>query len=292
MNELPVVTVLGLGAMGHAFAANLVKKGFTVSGWNRTRQRGEDLERAGLRLCDTPHEAVRGADVIIAMLTDAAITESVLVGKDGIVKQAKSGAVVVQMGTIGLVATDRISAAIAAARADVVFLDAPVSGTKAPAEQALITILASGERERAAAVRPVFDAIAKSTRWLGAAGAGSRMKLVVNAWLISMVQGMTESVQLAEKLGFAPENVWQCLDGGPLAAPYVKNKLAAIEAGDYTPQMQLSLALKDARLALDAAGELSMPGLRTIAELWQDAVADGLGEQDIIAIHRYLNAHR
>lgn len=292
MNSLPVVAVLGLGAMGHAFAANLVNKGFTVRAWNRTRRRGEDLAAAGLQLCDTPRDAVTGVDVVIAMLTDAAITEQVLIGEAGIVKQVKAGAVIVQMGTIGIQSTDKISGAIAAARADVVFIDAPVSGTKAPAEKALITILASGDRERAAAVEPVFGAIAKATRWLGNAGAGSRMKLVVNAWLISMVQGMTESVQLAEELGFTPDEFWQSLDGGPLAAPYVKNKLEAIKADDFTPQMQLVLALKDAKLALDAAGDKSLPGLQTIAGLWQKAVDSGLGEQDIAVVYRYLNAKK
>ncbi len=289
MNTLPVVAVLGLGAMGHAFAANLLKKGFTVRGWNRTRRRGEDLAAAGLMLCDTPNEAVTGAAVVLVMLPDAAVTEAVITGPQGIVPALDRGAIIAQMGTIGLDATDRLAGAITAARADIVFLDAPVSGTKAPAENALITVLASGDRSRAAAIEPVFGAIAKGTKWFGGAGGGSRMKLVVNAWLISMVQGMSESVQLAQELGFSPADFWDVLDGGPLAAPYVKNKLEMIKADNYEPQMQLALALKDANLALDAAGTSQMPGLRAIADIWRRAVDAGLGEQDIAVVYRYLS---
>lgn len=290
MNNLPVVAVLGLGAMGHAFAANLLKKGFTVQAWNRTRQRGADLAAAGLKLADRPQGAVQDADVVLVMLTDAAATEAVLIGESGIIKQLKPGSILVQMGTIGMASTDKLTAAVAAARADVIFLDAPVAGTKTPAENAQITVLASGDRARAAAVEPVFGAIAKGTKWLGAAGAGSRMKLVVNAWLVAMVQGMTESVQLAGQLGFSADDFWQTIDGGPLAAPYVKNKIGMINADDYTPQMQLSLALKDANLALDAAGDHEMPGLSAISALWQKAVDAGYGGQDLSVIYRYLNA--
>lgn len=289
MNQLPVVAVLGLGAMGHAFAANLVNTGFTVRGWNRTRRRGEDLAAAGMLLCDTPHEAVAGAAVALVMLPDAAVTEAVITGPRGILPALDQGAIVAQMGTIGLAATERLINAATAARADVVWLDAPVSGTKRPAENAQITVLASGDRSRAAAVEPVFGAIAKGTTWFGAAGNGSRMKLVVNAWLISMVQGMSESVQLARELGFSPADFWEVLDGGPLAAPYVKTKLEMISADDYEPQMQLSLALKDAKLALDAARTSQMPGLRTIAEVWRGAVDAGLGDRDIAVIYRYLS---
>ncbi|WP_413740215.1 NAD(P)-dependent oxidoreductase [Sodalis sp. RH14] len=292
MNTLPVVAVLGLGAMGHAFAANLVKKNFTVRGWNRTPGRGEDLEAAGMTLCDSAREAAGNADVVIVMLTDAVATEAVITGGDGILAALKAGAVLAQMGTIGVESTDQLYRAVTAARPDVVFIDAPVSGTKAPAENAQITVLAGGDRARAAAVEPVFAAIARGTQWLGAAGAGARMKLVVNAWLIAMMQGVAESVDLAQALGFSPDNFWDALEGGPLAAPYVKNKLAMIKADDYTPQMQLSLALKDANLALDAAGNRAMPGLRTIAGVWRQAVDAGLGAQDIAVVYRYLGTKK
>ena len=129
------------------------------------------------------------------------------------------------------------------------YIDAPVSGTKAPAEKAQILVLASGDREKGAAAEPVFAAISRGTQWFGEAGNSQKMKLVLNAWLISMMQGIAESAQLAKTLGFTPDQLWSALEGGPLAAPYVKVKLDAIASEQFTPQMQLAHALKDARLA-------------------------------------------
>lgn len=289
MNQRPTVAVLGLGAMGHAFAANLLKNDFTVYGWNRTRARGEDLLAAGLQLTDSAEQAVASADVVIAMLSDGDTTQAVL---NDVLPQLKQAAVVCQMGTIGIAATEQLIATFNQRRPDAVFIDAPVSGTKAPAENAQILILASGDRQRAAAIEPVFAAISKGAKWLGEAGAGSKMKLVANAWLVSMVEGLAESTRLAEQLGFSPDDFWQVLDGGPLAAPYVKGKLAMITGGEYPPQMHLTWALKDARLALEAAGDTAMPGLETIAALWQKAVDAGYGEKDLSVIYRYLQENK
>lgn len=286
MTSLPTVAVLGLGAMGHAFAANLLKNNFRVYGWNRTRQRGEDLLPDGLILCDTAGEAVADAGVILVMLSDGPITLSTCAH---VLPYLKPSAVLCQMGTIGVDATQQLIDSVQEKRPDVVLLDAPVSGTKAPAEQAQILVLASGDRQRATAIDPVFAAIAKRAMWLGAAGAGSKMKLVANAWLVSVMQGVAESTRLAQQLGFTPDDFWQVLEGGPLAAPYVKGKLAMIARGEYPPQMQLTWALKDARLALDAAGASTLPVLQTIATQWQGAVDAGYGSKDLSVVYRYLH---
>lgn len=286
MSQHPSVAVLGLGAMGHAFAANLLKNGFVTWGWNRTKARGEDLQSAGLQLVDSPEEAVRQADVVLCMLADAATTEKVL---QQATAEFKKQAIVVQMGTIGVESTEKLIAHFSEQRPDVVLLDAPVSGTKAPAENAQIVVLASGDRERAQRVEAVFAAISKGTKWLGKAGAASRMKLVVNAWLISMVQGLAESTQMAEEFGFTPDEFWSVLDGGPLAVPYVKGKLEMIKEGSYDPQMHLTWALKDVNLALAAAKNSELPGLNLISEVWQDAVEAGYGEKDLSVIYRYLS---
>lgn len=285
----PVVAILGLGAMGHAFATNLLKKGFTVRAWNRTRSRGEDLVAQGLSLFDTPAEAVNNADVIITMLVDGAMTQDYITGNNGIISHVKQNAVIAQMATIGIPATEQLLADITKVRPDVVFLDAPVSGTKKPAENAMITVLASGDHERAAVIDPVFGAIAKGAKWLGKAGNGSKMKLVVNGWLIALMQGAAETMQLAEKMGFDTDNLWDVLDGGPLAAPYVKAKLDMIKADDFTPQMHLKLAVKDAKLALDAIEDThKMPALKLTTDVWQKAVDMGLGEEDLSSVYKYL----
>ncbi len=289
MKALPAVAVLGLGAMGHAFAANLLKKGFTVYGWNRTPGRGEDLQPNGLQLCNDAALAVADASVIIAMLTDGAATQAII---RAIAPSCPQGATFCQMGTIGIQETAESIALLHALRPDMLYLDAPVSGTKAPAENAQILVMASGDQTRAGAAQQVFDAISRGTQWYGEAGNSQKMKLVINAWLIAMMQGVAESMQLAKQFGFTPDQLWETLEGGPLAAPYVKGKLEMIRKEDYTPQMQLQHALKDARLALENAPQGTMPMMSDIAALWEKAAQNGLAERDLAAVYAWLDNAR
>lgn len=289
MKSLPAVAVLGLGAMGHAFAANLLQKGFTVYGWNRTPGRGEDLQRNGLQLCNDAALAVADAQVIIAMLTDGDATQAIV---RAIAPACPQGATFCQMGTIGIQETADAIALLQALRPDMLYLDAPVSGTKAPAENAQILVMASGDSSRAGAAQQVFDAISRGTQWYGEAGNSQKMKLVINAWLIAMMQGVAESMQLAKQFGFTPDQLWETLEGGPLAAPYVKGKLAMIREDDYTPQMQLQHALKDARLALANAPQGTMPMMTDIAALWDTAARNGLAERDLAAVYAWLDKAR
>ena len=289
MKAQPAVAVLGLGAMGHAFAANLLKKGFTVYGWNRTPGRGEDLQPNGLQLCNDAALAVADASVIIAMLTDGAATQAII---RTIAPSCPQGATFCQMGTIGIQETAEAIALLHALRPDMLYLDAPVSGTKAPAENAQILVMASGDQTRTGAAQQVFDAISRGTQWYGEAGNSQKMKLVINAWLIAMMQGVAESMQLAKQFGFTPEQLWETLEGGPLAAPYVKGKLEMIRKEDYTPQMQLQHALKDARLALANAPQGTMPMMSDIAALWENAAQNGLAEQDLAAVYAWLDNAR
>jgi 3-hydroxyisobutyrate dehydrogenase len=286
MTEKTTVGVLGLGAMGHAFANNLLKNGFPTRVWNRNRARAEGL--SGAMICDTPRQAAEGAGVVITMLPDGKITESVLAGADGVLASVPKGAAIAQMGTIGVESTMHLARTIHSVRPDIAFIDAPVSGTKGPAEQARIRILASGDHEAASAIEPVFSAIASHTQWFGKVGAGSRMKLVVNALLIITMQGVAEATRLAETLGFATDDLWSALEGGPLGTPYAKAKLDMIKDGRFDAQMALAWGLKDAGLALDVAKDIQMPALERTHEVWAEAVAAGLGELDIAAVYRRL----
>lgn len=286
MKALPAVAVLGLGAMGHAFAANLLKKGFTVYGWNRTPGRGDDLLSAGLIVRENAAQAASEAQVIIAMLTDG---DATLAAIRAVAPSCPQGTTFCQMGTIGIQETADAIALLEALRPDMLYLDAPVSGTKAPAENAQILVMASGDASRASDAQQVFDAISRGTQWYGDAGNSQKMKLVINAWLISMMQGVAESMQLAKQFGFTPGQLWETLEGGPLAAPYVKGKLEMIRKEDYTPQMQLQHALKDARLALENAPQGTMPMMADIVDMWTQASQGGLAEQDLAAVYAWLD---
>lgn len=286
--NLPVVAVLGLGAMGHAFASNLLKNGFTVHGWNRSPARGEDLLASGLIRHATPQQAVESAEVILSVLTNAEATLNVI---QQIAPACQDGAIFCQMGTIGVEETKEAANLLESLRPSLTYLDAPVSGTKKPAENAQILVLASGARTRCMAAECVFSAIARRTQWFGGVGSSQKMKLVLNTWLIVMMQGVAESTLLAAKLGFTPAEFWQALDGGPLAAPYVKAKLEMIAENRFPPQMQLSHALKDANLALDAAGEIELPILTKIADCWDDAADNGYSDLDLASIYLWLAKH-
>ncbi|NRB57768.1 MAG: NAD(P)-dependent oxidoreductase [Salinicola sp.] len=293
MSDSRSVAVLGLGAMGHAFAVNLLEAGFDVSVWNRSPGKADDLVAGGARLADSAVDAVVDAQAVIVMLPDLAVTRDVLLGDRGALATMARGALLVKMGTLGVAETDRLIAEVGESRDDIVFIDAPVSGTKAPAEQGAVVVLASGDRDRAAGVvEPIFDVLGKQTHWLGQAGRGARMKVVINAWLISMMQGIAETAHLADALGVAGDELWQILEGGPLATPYMKLKLDTIAGGDFDPQMALQWGLKDAGLALEAGDDKALPSLSQIRNLWFDAVDAGHGEQDIAAIHAYLDRYR
>ncbi|MGJ8515300.1 NAD(P)-dependent oxidoreductase [Carnimonas bestiolae] len=288
MSTSQTVAVLGLGTMGHPFAANLVAKGFDVHVWNRSPGKDEDLVAQGATRADSPAAAVASAEVVISMLSTPEVTEAVLFGDQGALAAMQQNAVLAQMGTIGEEATLRLAEKAKQEYPAVVWLDAPVSGSKVPAEKAQVLVLASGDEERGKVAQPAFDAIGKGTKWLGPIGAGSRMKLVVNAWLIMLMQAINESSILADHFGFSNDDLWSVLEGGPLAVPYMKPKLAKIGSDDYSTEMALEWGLKDALLALDEANADQLPSLKRVAEVWQQATDDGLGEKDISVVADFL----
>jgi 3-hydroxyisobutyrate dehydrogenase len=209
------------------------------------------LAEFGAVVAGSPADAVRSAGVAITMVTDGEAVRDVAVDQ-GMLAGLVPGAVWAQMGTIGVAATDGMAALTAARRPDVAFVDAPVSGSKVPAEQGELLVLASGPPRAVEVLEPVFSVLGRRTLWLGEAGRGSRMKLVLNSWLAVLVEGMAESAALADRLGIGYGELRDALDGGPLAAPLAVAKLAKLTAWDYAPEFSLAWALKDVDLALDS----------------------------------------
>jgi 3-hydroxyisobutyrate dehydrogenase len=253
------VAVLGAGGtMGKAMARNIARAGFAVRAWNRTPEKAQDLAGDGAVICATPAEAAVGATVVVTMLSDA---EAVLVAMDGV---AAPGTVWLQMSTIGL---DGMAAcAELAERRGLVLVDAPVMGTKAPAEAGELVVLAAGPSGVRDRVQPLFDAVGRKTVWTGEAGTASRTKVVMNTWLVAVVEGAAETLALAEGLGVDPTQVLDLLAGGALDAPYLQATGAAMIRRDFEPSFRLALAAKDARLAEDAAAAagLDLPLIRAI----------------------------
>jgi 3-hydroxyisobutyrate dehydrogenase len=268
------VAVLGTGIMGAPMARNLAAAGHEVTAWNRSAEKAAGIE--GVEAAGSVAEAVRAAEAVITMLADGDAVEAVAAEALG----AMDDAVLVQMSTIGPEATARV-----AAQAAVPFVDAPVLGTKAPAEEGKLIVLASGPEDVRERVDPLFDAIGAKTLWLGEAGAGSRLKLVINTWLLALTEGLAEAIALAEALDVDPQTFLDAIDGGPVGAPYANIKGKLMIERDFPPSFPLELALKDARLALATAEEqgLRLGALAAIAEQMERAVEAGHGKDDMAA---------
>jgi 3-hydroxyisobutyrate dehydrogenase len=281
------VAVLGIGAMGHGMAASVLRAGIPTIVWNRRPAATRDLAERGADVAETAADAARRAVIVVTMVTD---TDAVLsIARDqGMLAALAPGAIWVQMSTIGVAGIERVAAMVQAERPDVTLLDAPVSGSKDPAEQGQLTIFASGPEQARPRVAGLFDALGQRTIWVGEVGAGSRVKLVNNTLVAFAAEAVANAVALAGRLGLATETVIQALGGSPLVSPWQAAKLARIATGEFSAQFALSLALKDVRLALQAADDDRLVTLGCLAEEWQQAVDQGLGDQDLTVVTRTL----
>jgi 3-hydroxyisobutyrate dehydrogenase len=267
------IAVLGTGRMGAPMARNLLRAGFEVSVWNRNPRRAQELVDAGARLAATPADAAGSAEVVLTMLADGEAVAHAMTGPEGALPALRPGSVWIQMATVGVDWTDHLGAR--AWDHGVVFVDAPVSGSDGPARDAQLVVLASGSDAARELVQPVFDAIGRRTLWLGPAGSGTRLKLVLNNWLASITEAMAETLALTGALELEPRLFLEAIAGGPLEAPYAAAKGRAMLAGEFTPGFALHLALKDVHLALDAGRDLGLelPLTDAIARRWELAMA-------------------
>ncbi len=281
------VAVLGIGAMGRGMAASALRAGIPTIVWNRSMEAARDLAELGAEVAGTAAGAARRAAVVVTMVTDADAVISVA-RDQGMLAALAPGAIWAQMSTIGVAGTERVAAMVGSERPDVVLLDAPVSGSKEPAERGQLTIFASGPGEARARAAPLFDALGQRTIWVGAAGAGTRLKLVNNTWLAFATEAVAASVALANRLGLETGTVADALGGGPLVSAWQAAKLHRIADGEFSAEFALSLAVKDVHLALQAAGGDRFAVLAVLAGEWQRAVDQGLGEQDLTVVTRLL----
>ncbi|UQU66504.1 NAD(P)-dependent oxidoreductase [Couchioplanes caeruleus] len=281
------VAVLGTGVMGGAMARRIAAAGLRTTVWNRRRAGAEPLAEAGARVADDPADAVRDADVVVTMVTDAdAVLE--IAGDRGMLAALPRDAVWAQMATIGVEGIEKVAALVAKERPDVTLVDAPVAGSRGPAEQGRLTVFAAGPDDVRERVAPVFDAVGQRTVWVGATGQASRVKLVNNLLLAYAAQGLAEALAVAGDLGLDRDTVLDAMDGSPLISGWQAQKLARIREDDYSPEYALTLGLKDVRLALAGAPVDRLSAATAILGQWQRAVDGGLGGEDVTVIVRAL----
>lgn len=275
------VAVLGTGIIGAAVARNLARKGFVVSAWNRSAEKAQALAADGVTPFENAVEAVRDADIVVTVLKDGpAVTEAMAAAQPSL----GEGTVWLQLSTIGVAATEALAAF--AADNGLILYDAPVQGTRQPAEQGKLVILASGPESGREAAQSVFDAIGQRTLWVAdTPGASTRLKLALNAFVFALTHGTAETLAIARALGVDPTLVIEAVTGGPLDSGYFQIKGAAMLKGDYTTSFSVENGAKDARLVVEA---LAGTGLRAdLAEAGLarfERVADaGHGDKDIAA---------
>lgn len=281
------VAVLGIGTMGHGMASSALRAGLPTVVWDRNPERSRDLAALGARVADTAVDAAASAAIVVTMVPDDDAVMSVATDQ-GMLDALAPDAIWAQMSTIGVAGIDRVAALVEQRRPDVTLLDAPVSGSKEPAEHGELTIFASGSDHARERVTPLFDALGQRTVWVGPLGSGSRMKLVNNTLLAFKAEGLAASVALARRLGLDTGTVIEALHGGPLLATWDTAKLQRIANHDYSAQFALALALKDVHLALEAVDATRFEALASVAHEWERAVDRGLGGEDLTVMTRVL----
>ena len=281
----PVVAVLGTGIMGVGMARSLLRAGLEVRAWNRTIERAQPLEESGARVEADAANAVRGADVVLTMLADGAAVRAAM---DAAEPGLSAGQIWLQNSTVGIEPIAGL--AEYAERHGLRFVDAPVSGTRQPAENGQLLVLAAGPEDVREPLAPVLDAISARTIWLGEDGAqatASRLKLVINSWVLATTEATAEAISLSEALGIDPTLFARTLAGGITDSTFLQMKAAAIANDDYTTNFSAAMAAKDAALIVQAGrdGGVDLPMAAAIAERMARTVEAGHGDKDMAATY-------
>jgi 3-hydroxyisobutyrate dehydrogenase len=261
-----------------------------VTVWNRTADKAQPLVEAGARMASSPADAVRDADVVLTMLFD---TDAVLSVAREFLPAVPKGAIWMQSSTIGAGGMEAVAAVAAlAASMSVHVVDAPVLGTKGPAENAALTVLASGDLEAISALGPVFDAIGSRTIVVGdRIGAASDLKLVANTWVASLTAGTAQSIALARAFGLEPTLFIDAIAGSASDSPYLHVKGAMILENNREAQFALDALLKDLRLAqARAAASSATAYLDALETLYGKASAEGHGREDVAWVYDAIAA--
>ncbi|MBB6417962.1 3-hydroxyisobutyrate dehydrogenase [Streptomyces sp. AK010] len=286
MTDKLTVSVLGTGIMGAAMARNLARAGHTVHAWNRTRARAEPLAAEGVRIADTPAQAVQDADVVLTILYDG---PAALDTMREAASALRPGTAWVQSTTAGIEGVAELAAF--AREHGLVFYDAPVLGTRQPAEAGKLTVLAAGPTEGREKVTPVFDAVGARTVWSGedgAQGGATRLKLVANSWVLAVTAAAGEALALSEALGVDPRGLFDLVAGGPLDMGYLRAKSELVLESRLTPpQFAVSTAAKDARLIVEAgtAHGVRLDVAEAAAARMERAAAQGHADEDMVAAY-------
>ena len=282
------VGFIGLGAMGAPMAWNLDDAGFDLLVYNRSDDREDPFESAGIETGASPRDVAERVDVVCLIVSNGAAVEAVLEQDDGLLEGLDEGTTVVQMSTIGYEET--MAAAEMVSEAGGTFVDAPVSGTVGPAREGTLVGLASGEESAVEDVWPMLEAMCEPVVNCGETGQGTNMKLFINLLLGDAMSAFAEALVFGRKNGLDLDTMQTVVDNGALDCPLFAGKGELIADGDYEPRFPVDYQFKDLSLALDRAGDVGAPLSQTAAarESFSAARAQGHGSEDMTAVIKHL----
>ncbi len=281
---------IGLGLMGSRMVARLAKQGWTVTVWNRTRERAETLSPLGVQVAGSPRELASQVDVVCTCVSDPAALREVMHGPEGVFASARAGQLFIDFSTVSPDDTRALAAECAPRGID--FVEAPMTGSKAGAEKGTLVLMVGGEDGALARARPLFDAVAEKVIACGPVGAGSQVKLAGNALIAMMLEGFSEALLLTKKAGVDPRKLIEVVQASGYRSPYYDFKGKALLERDFDTHFSIDLMFKDLSLFLDSAARhrIPTPGVAAVRETYQLARAHGQGDKDIAAVVTALEA--
>jgi 3-hydroxyisobutyrate dehydrogenase-like beta-hydroxyacid dehydrogenase len=282
------VGFMGLGAMGSPMAANILRAEYPLTVYNRSAAKTGPLAELGARVAPGPRELAHASDVIIAMVTDSQALDALLWGTGGAAAALDQSKIFINMSTVPPRYTRELRERLAPS--GVTFIDAPVSGSRKPAEEGALIIFAGGDRERVAELTPLLEAMGKKVIYCGEAGQGSMMKMAINLLLGVMMEGFAEAVSFGVKGGLAEETIVEAIFAGPLSCGLYRLKSAMFRQKAFPAHFPLKHMCKDLKSVIDTAYETgaSIPAGETMLKLYQVGIGHDWGDLDFAAIYKVL----
>jgi len=270
----PTIGFIGMGHMGSHMAPRLIRAGYQLTVYDRTREKAQAI--AGATVAETPKEAASRSDVVISIVTDDAALDEVMHGPDGVLVGMHAGSAIIDMSTVSPRASRRIYQASRAK--GIAMIDAAVSGSVPQVEQGSLVIFVGGEEETYQRCKPILEILGQSSFYMGPSGMGTTMKLVVNTLLGLGMQALAEAIALGEKAGLSKDVLLDVLGQTAVLTPGQKGKLDNVRREQYPTQFALSLQHKDLRLIMNEADEVSvsMPATAVALQMYTAALAKGM----------------
>lgn len=283
MQQIQKVGFIGLGLMGNPMAFNILKKGFTLSVYNRSQKRLQPFKKEGVAIATTPKELADSVDVIITMITGPKDVEEIYLGKDGVGKTTNKKLIAIDMSTIGPTAIKHI-----AQNVSFELLDAPVTGSTYKAKTGELTIFIGGDNTAYETVKPVLEAMGTNLQYMGEQGSGQAIKLINNFIIATTITALAEGMLLADTLNLPRQKAADVLSTVPALSPFMNMKLPNVVKEEFPVAFSLNNMTKDLKLALGEAKGTHLQILKQIETLYVKAQEQGLGEEDMSAVMKML----